>query len=59
MPKANQTDPRNKFVPLILPWLLGAAMLTVYCFTLNKWVTLLNLDQVARALGLDLATASG
>ena len=51
MSKDNQTDLRNKFVPRLLPWLLGALMLVVYWFTLNRWVTLLNLDQVAKASG--------
>ena len=51
MPKDNQTDLRNQFVPRLLPWLLGAVMLIVYCFTLNRWVTVLNLDQVAKVSG--------
>jgi len=51
MPKSNQTDPRKNFAPLILPWLLGALMLIVYIFTLNHWVTLLNLSQVAQVSG--------
>jgi len=51
MPKNNQTDPRRNFAPLILPWLLGALMLVVYCCTLNHWVTLLNLGWVAQVSG--------
>ncbi|MDR3456493.1 MAG: tetratricopeptide repeat protein [Verrucomicrobiae bacterium] len=51
MPKHNQTDPRRNFGPLILPWLLGALMLTVYLFTLNRWVTLHNLGWVAQVSG--------
>ena len=51
MPKENQTDPRKDFVPRYLPWLLGGAMLLVYLFTLNRWVTLLNLEKVARVSG--------
>jgi Flp pilus assembly protein TadD len=51
MPKDNQTDPRKSFVPAILPWLLGAGMFAVYFFTLNHWVTLLNLDAVAKTSG--------
>lgn len=51
MPKENQTDSRKNFVPTILPWLLGAGMFTVYFFTLNHWVTLLNLDSVAKVAG--------
>ncbi|MBW8863514.1 MAG: hypothetical protein JF609_01045, partial [Verrucomicrobia bacterium] len=51
MPKNNQSDPRKGFVPLVLPWLLGAVMLVIYGFTLNHWVTLINLDQVSRVSG--------
>ena len=53
MPKENQTDPRKNFVPRFLPWLLGAVMLVIYWFTLNHWVTLLNLGQVAVVSGWD------
>jgi tetratricopeptide (TPR) repeat protein len=52
MANETQKDPRNGFVPRILPWLLGAVMLAVYAFTLNHWVTLLNLDQVATVSGM-------
>ena len=51
MPKDNQSDPRKHFVPRFLPWLLGAAMLAVYCLTLNHWVTLQNLKQVGAVCG--------
>ena len=51
MPKDNQTDPRKDFAPRLLPWLLGAVMLVVYWFTMNPWVTLLNLGQVAAVSG--------
>jgi tetratricopeptide (TPR) repeat protein len=51
MPKENQSDPRKNFVPRFLPWLLGAVMLVIYWFTLNHWVTLLNLGQVAAVSG--------
>ena len=51
MPNDNQTDPRKSFVPILLPWLLGAAMFAVYFFTLNHWVTLLNLGAVAQVSG--------
>ncbi len=52
MPKDNQLDPRDQFAPRYLPWLLGGMMLAVYSATLNHWVTLLNLYEVAAALGL-------
>jgi tetratricopeptide (TPR) repeat protein len=47
MPNEKQFDPRNHFVPRYLPWLLGGAMLVVYVLTLNPWVTLQNIFQVA------------
>jgi tetratricopeptide (TPR) repeat protein len=51
MPKETQSDPRKNFVPRFLPWLLGGVMLVVYGFTLNHWVTLLNIGQVAAVSG--------
>lgn len=51
MPKDNQTDPRNSFVVRYLPWLLGGVMFLVYAVTLNHWVTLLNIGQVAAVSG--------
>lgn len=51
MPKDRHSDPRKGFVPLILPWILGLAMFVVYFLTLNRWVTALNVTQVAQAVG--------
>jgi tetratricopeptide (TPR) repeat protein len=51
MPKENQTDPRKNFVPRLLPYVLGTVMLLIYWFTLNHWVTLLNLGLVATVSG--------
>ena len=34
-----------------VPWLAGAGGLLVYCLTLNKWVSLLNLGTVTRISG--------
>jgi tetratricopeptide (TPR) repeat protein len=51
MPKENQTDPRKNFVPRFLPWVLGGAMLVVFGATLNHWVTLLNIGQIAMVSG--------
>ena len=34
-----------------MPWLAGAGGLLVYCLTLNKWVSLLNLGTVTRISG--------
>ena len=51
MPKDIQTDPQNNFAPRILPWLLGALMFAVYFFTLNPWLSLMNLFPVAQVSG--------
>ena len=51
MTTETRTDPRKNFVPRLLPWLLAAAMLAVYWFTLNRWVSLLNLMPVAKISG--------
>jgi tetratricopeptide (TPR) repeat protein len=41
----------KKFVPAFLPWLVGAGALAVYLVTLNRWVSLSSLQQVARVSG--------
>jgi len=51
MSKEYQNQPLKSFAPRYLPWLLGLVMLIVYLFTLNPWVNLLNLGQVARVSG--------
>ena len=51
MTTRTRTDPRRNFVPRFLPWLLVAATLVVYWFTLNRWVSPLNLNSVARISG--------
>src|ERR1700761_6518495 len=51
MPKPKQTDPRKNFVPRFLPWVLGLVMLVIYLCTLNRWVTLLNVEEVSKASG--------
>ena len=51
MTKENQKDPRANIAVRFWPWLLGAVMLAVYGFTLNRWVTLLNIGQVAQISG--------
>jgi tetratricopeptide (TPR) repeat protein len=51
MATETRTDPRKNFVPRFLPWLLAAAMLAVYCFTLNRWVSLFNYIAVAKTSG--------
>jgi Tetratricopeptide repeat len=38
----------RRFVPTVLPWLVGIGGLILYLATLNRWVSLLNLGTVAR-----------
>ncbi len=51
MPKQNQIDPRKQFVPRILPWVLGGIMFGFYYFTLNRWVNVQSIGQVANVSG--------
>lgn len=51
MPTEIKNDPRQDFARRILPWLVAMVMLTVYCLTLNPWVSLINLENVARSSG--------
>jgi tetratricopeptide (TPR) repeat protein len=51
MANNNQTDPRKQFAPRFVPWLLALAMLAAYGLTLNHWVTLANLEPVAKVSG--------
>ena len=51
MPKQSQIDPRKHFAPRILPWLLGGLMFAFYYFTLNRWVNVQNIGQVANVSG--------
>jgi len=51
MTKATRKDPRKKFVPRQLPWLLAGLLLVIYGFTLNRWVSLVNVDSVAKLSG--------
>jgi tetratricopeptide (TPR) repeat protein len=51
MTTRTRTDPRKNFVPRFLPWLLAVVSFAVYWFTLNRWVSLLNLNCVARISG--------
>ncbi len=45
------TDPRKNFAPRLLPWLLTVAAFAFYWYTLNRWVSLFNLSQVATISG--------
>ncbi len=51
MANEKRTDARKNFVPRILPWLLAAAAFAVYWLTLNHWVSLYNLETVAKLSG--------
>ena len=51
MTTETRTDPRKNFVPRIMPWLLTAAALAVYGFTLNHWVSMANLEGVSKISG--------
>lgn len=49
------TEPEDtrgrKFVPALLPWLVAAGALATYLVTLNRWVSLSSLQQVAKVSG--------
>jgi tetratricopeptide (TPR) repeat protein len=51
MPNDNQKNPLKSFAVRHLPWLLGGVMFVIYLVTLNPWVTLANLGQVAAVSG--------
>ena len=51
MTTETRTDPRKNFVPRFLPWLLAVAAFAVYWLTLNRWVSLFNLNSVAKISG--------
>mgnify|MGYP005840337479 CR=1 FL=1 len=43
--------PARSFVPVLLPWVIGAIALLVYGLTLNPWVSLNSLGLVGRTCG--------
>jgi tetratricopeptide (TPR) repeat protein len=51
MANGKRTDPRKKFTPRFLPWLLAVAAFVVYWLTLNRWVSPENLDMVTKISG--------
>jgi hypothetical protein len=51
MTAETRTDPRKKFAPRFLPWLLAVAAFALYWFTLNRWASLSNLGYVAKISG--------
>jgi tetratricopeptide (TPR) repeat protein len=46
-----EVNPEKKFAPVFLPWLVAAGALAIYLATLNHWVSLSSLPQVARVSG--------
>jgi tetratricopeptide (TPR) repeat protein len=42
-----------------VPWLVGAAALVLFCWTVNPWLSLLNLQTVARVSGWEWRPALG
>src|ERR1039458_8574680 len=51
MTPEHEVSSPKKFVPAFLPWLAGAGALAVYLVTLNRWVSLSSLQQIARVSG--------
>ena len=46
-----EVSPEKNFVRGLLPWLVAACALVLYLVTLNRWVSLSSLQQVARLSG--------
>src|SRR5208283_4423759 len=46
-----EVSPEKTFVPAFLPWAVAAGALAVYLVTLNRWVSLSSLQQVAKVSG--------
>ena len=51
MTPEHEVSSPKKFVLAFLPWLAGAGALAIYLVTLNRWVSLSSLQQVARVSG--------
>lgn len=51
MTTEHEVSPQQSFVPAILPWVVAAGALAIYFVTLNRWVCLSSLEQVATAAG--------
>ena len=41
----------SRWVPVILPWVVGGAGVLIYALTLNRWISLFNLGTVRRISG--------
>lgn len=51
MANTTQIDPRNRFAPRWLPLLAGSGAFILFLLTINRWITLFNLDAVAKVAG--------
>jgi tetratricopeptide (TPR) repeat protein len=51
MTSEREVSPEKTFVPALLPWLVAAGALVIYLITLNRWVSLSSLRQVAMVSG--------
>ena len=51
MAKAPEPHPEKKFVRIILPWLIAVGGFVIYAATLDHWVSLRSLNQVASVSG--------
>ena len=51
MTTEREASSEKKFVPALLPWLVAAGALVIYLVTLNCWVSLSSLQQVAKVSG--------
>ena len=51
MTSEREVSPERSFVRAFLPWLVAAGALVIYLVTLNPWVSLSSIPQVARVSG--------
>src|SRR5580765_7361854 len=51
MPTENKPGQQFKFIRVVLPWILAAAIFVLYVATLSHWISFGNLEQVANAAG--------
>ena len=49
----NESIPRKGFVHAYLPWLVAAGALVVYFITLNRWLSVANIQLTAQVTGWD------
>ena len=51
MTTEREVNPETRSISAFLPWLVAAGALAIYLVTLNRWVSLSSLQQVARISG--------